>query len=256
MPDPTLASLDTRLQVVEAKLGIIPTPPIVTAGYPADLISKDWYLTIPVLGPKGYAAEIHQPDLATYASKFFELVPPTPTSPAGIACRTWHGGATTSGSANPRSELREMAGGKGADKASWSSTKGRHQMTINGQVNRLTKVKPQTVIGQIHDDEDDVTVFRVEGGQLWLTKGDTTHGYLLDPAFALGKPYAIGFDVSGGVVSYTYNGAVVPFTCKVKTTGCYFKAGCYLQSNPTTAPTEVATEYSEVILYSVSVTHT
>jgi hypothetical protein len=74
-------------------------------------------------------------------------------------------------------------------------------MTVEGQVNRLTKVRPHVVIGQIHGASDDVTVFRVEGDKLWITDGDNAHGYLLDSAFALGKRYSIGFDVDGGIIS-------------------------------------------------------
>ena len=71
----------------------------------------------------------------------------------------------------------------------------------------------------------------------------------------MGDQYTIGFDVSGGVVSYLYNGQLVPYTLKAATVGNYFKAGCYLQSNPTSAPGESTTEYAEVVIYSVVVTH-
>lgn len=245
MTDPTLASLDARLSVVEAKLGI--TPPAAPSGkFPADIFGKGWKLTLPING----AQEVEQPDLATYSSKYCELTP----AGDGVVFRAWHGGDTTSGSKNPRSELREMSA-EGKDQASWSSTKGNHTMTVSGQINRLTKVKPQTVIAQIHDDSDDISVWRVEADKLWLTTGDTTHGYLVDPNFTLGKPYTLRYAVSGGVISYIYNGAVVPFTLKSKGSAWYFKAGLYLQSNPGTAPSESTTEYSEVVLRSVSVTH-
>lgn len=262
MSDLTLASLDARLAVVEAKLGIAPlpvTPPPVippgggsgggtspTAKLPADVFGKNWKLTLPING----AQEIEQPALATYTSKYCELT----ADGSGVVFRAWHGGDTTSGSKNPRSELREMSD-DGKDEASWSSTKGNHTMTVSGQVNRLTKVKPQTVIAQIHDDSDDISVWRVEADKLWLTKGDTTHGYLVDPNFTLGKPYTLRYAVSGGVISYTYNGAVVPFTLKVKGSGWYFKTGVYLQSNPSTAPTESTSEYTEAVVRSVVVTH-
>jgi hypothetical protein len=225
-------------------------PPGPGAKYPIDLFGKNWYLTTPVPRADGLATEIHQPELATYTSKYFEL---TDDGTAAVF-RAWHGGATTKGSKNTRSELREETG-DGAGHAAWSSNSGRHRMVVKGRVNRLTKVRPHVVIAQIHDAADDVTVFRVEGSNLWVTAGDNPHGYLLDANFALGRDYEIGFDVSDGVVSYLYSGRVVPWTLTAKTEGNYFKTGNYLQSNPTNAPGESTSEYSEVLIYSAVVTH-
>jgi poly(beta-D-mannuronate) lyase len=128
-------------------------------------------------------------------------------------------------------------------------------MVVKIRVNRLTKVRPHVVIGQIHDAADDVSVFRLEGSNLWITAGDSPHGYLLDGGFALGRDYEIGFDVSGGVISYLYNGKVVPYTLTADFSGAYFKTGAYLQSNPTSAPSESTDEFAEVVIYSVAVTH-
>lgn len=232
-------------------------PPVVQpplpgmVNYPADLLGKNWYLTIPVKDPgDGWAMEIEQPKLATYDSKYFLLT----DDHTGVRFRTWHGGVTTSGSKNPRTELREQAM-DGKAHAAWSCTSGRHRMVVKGRVDRLTKVRPHVVIGQIHSATDDVTVFRVEGDKLWITNGDNPHGYLLDPAFALGRDYEIGFDVSGGVVSFLYNGKVVPYTVSSASTSNYFKAGCYLQSNPTSAPGESSEEFADVVIYSAVVTH-
>jgi hypothetical protein len=230
----------------------VPTPtPAPTPGEgPASVLDLiPWYLTLPT-GTQGSPNTVHQPALATYSSKYFELTP----EHNGVVCRVWHGGVTTSGSANPRSELREC--NRDGTHASWSTTTGRHVMVVEGQVNRLTKVRPYVVIGQIHDALDDVTVFRVEGSKLWITAGDTPHGYLLDDNFTLDKRYSFGFYAQDGKVSYTYNGAVVPYTLSATTTGCYFKAGAYLQSNPTSAPGESTAEWAEVVLRSVTVTHT
>jgi hypothetical protein len=225
----------------------VPTPaPGNAPGSVLDL--RYWYLTLPT-GKAGSPDTVHMPDLNTYSSKYFEL---TPEGDA-VVFRVWHGGATTIGSANPRSELREE--NVDGSHAAWSTTAGKHSMTVEGHVNRLTKVRPYVVIGQIHSATDDVTVFRVEGDKLWITAGNTPHGYLLDDQFTLGKPYSIGFDVADGVISYRYNGATVPYTLKAATTGNYFKTGAYLQSNPTTAPTESTTEYAEVVIRSVTVTH-
>jgi hypothetical protein len=82
-----------------------PDPKPGTVNYPADLVGKCWYLTVPVKDPvDGWAMEIEQPTLATYDSKYFLLT----DDHTGAVFRVWHGGATTSGSKNPRSELREQ----------------------------------------------------------------------------------------------------------------------------------------------------
>lgn len=225
----------------------VPAPNPTPAPSPGiDLVP--WYLTLPT-GTPGSPDTVHQPQLNTYTSKYFER-----RADGSIVCRVWHGGVTTSGSANPRSELREC--NRDGTHASWSSTAGAHSLTVTGHVDRLTKVRPYVVIGQIHDATRDVSVFRVEGTKLWITDDNNPHGYLVDDQFQLGKPYTIGFDVAGGAVGYRYNDRTLPYTIKAVGDGWYFKTGAYLQSNPTTAPGESTTEWTEVVLNQVKVSHT
>lgn len=226
-----------------------PVPDGGAARYPGDIVGPNWYLTLPT-GTQGSPDTVKQPALATYSSKYCELT----EARDGVVFRAWHGGVTTSGSPNPRSELRETD--PDGSLAKWSAAKGRHSITVEGQVNRLTKVRPHVVVAQIHGASDDVTVARVEGDQLWLTDGDNTHGYLLDDAFTLGTRYSIGIDVDGGIITYRYNGKLVPYTLTSSDAGCYYKTGCYLQSNPKSAPGESTSEFAEVVLYSATVTHT
>lgn len=216
--------------------------------YPADIVGKGWYLTLPT-GKQGSPETVHQPALATYSSKYCELT----EAGDGVVFRAWHGGVTTANSPNPRSELREC--NPDGTLAKWSAVKGRHSMTVEGQVNRLTKVRPHCVVAQVHGVSNDVTVARVEGDKLWLTDGNNTHGYLLDDAFTLGTRYSIGIDVDGGIITYRYNGKLVPFTLNSSDPGNYYKAGCYLQSNLKSAPTESTDEYAEVVIFGVTVTH-
>ena len=222
------------------------------AEFPADAIDlKNWKITLPVLGDNGKILEIMQPKLATFKNdKFFTAN----DAGNGIRFRVFHGGATTSGSKNPRCELREMKSG-GAQPAKWSTTSGRHVMEVRGRVNRLTHVKPHVVIGQIHGGDDDVTVWRVEGRKLFVTKGDNAHGFQVTDNFELGTEYRIKFEAKDGKVRYTYNGDVLDFTLSNSDSSCYFKAGNYLQSNPDSAPSESTSEFSEVEILGLSVTH-
>jgi hypothetical protein len=56
-------------------------------------------------------------------------------------------------------------------------------------------------------------------------------------------------------VRYRFNGDLVPFTLSSSASTCYFKAGKYLQSNPTSAPSESTGEFSEVEILALKVTH-
>lgn len=250
-----LDRIERKLDDVLAQLAGQPAQPPVTSPpapavrYPADIFGPGWKLTLPVLaGSK--AREVRQPELATYSSSWCELN----EAGDGVLFRANHGAATTSGSKNPRSELREMTP-DGRTEHNWSATSGRHVMTVDLAVNRLTQVKPHVVVAQIHGEDDDVTVWRVEGSKLWITRGDDTHAHLALDGLQLGQRIRVGFDVEGGRVRYTLDGAVLPFEVKTTDGACYFKTGCYLQSNPSTAPGESAAEYAEVELFGVTVTH-
>ncbi|MNR14293.1 Alginate lyase [compost metagenome] len=186
-----------------------------------------------------------------------------------VQFRANHGAVTTSGSNNPRSELREMKDnyttGNTADQASWGTNDGKtHTMFIRQKVTHLTTIKPHTVVGQIHDGGDDVTVFRVEGNnpggvsttaKIYITDGNNSHGYLLDSNYTLGTVFTVKIIVANGVISYEYNGQTVPYTQTKDTTGCFFKIGNYTQSNDSTAPGESPDAYAENWVYAYSVTH-
>lgn len=225
-------------------------PPVSTAQYPADILNlTPWKITLPIVSG-GKVVEIRQPELARYTDKHFLVN----TAKDGVIFRVWHGGGTTTNSSNPRSELREM-NSTGSTEYNWNGTSGVHTQTVVGMVSRLTKVKPHVVLWQIHGGDDDTTVFRLEGSSLWITNGDETHAKLITSSFPLNQRYTLKGEVRNGVCSYWYNGVKIDYTLNITDTSCYFKAGNYLQSNPTSAPSESTSEYSEVTIYSVSVTH-
>ena len=220
------------------------------ARFPADVIDlKSWKVTLPVRAG-GKLLEVAQPELATYAHDSFFTVN---AGKDGIRFRVFHGGATTGNSKNPRTELREMRAD--GSRAEWSIATGSHRMEIRGRVNRLTEVKPHVVIGQIHGGSDDVTVWRVEGKSLYLTKGDDSHAHKVTDNFVLGAEYTIRFEAANGKVRYRYNGDLLPFTLSSSASTCYFKAGNYLQSHPGSAPDESTSEFSEVEILALKVTH-
>lgn len=194
--------------------------------YPADVLDlSNWKETLPT-GSEGDPTEITQPELATYSN--------APWFTANSTCdavqfRASVDGVTTSGSGYPRSELREMTD-NGSEEAGWSATEGTHTMTIDEAITELPADKPEVVAGQIHDDSDDVTVFRLEDHSLYITNGDTTHYKLVTDDYALGTRFQAKFVAAGGQIKAYYNGTLEA-TIDDDDSGLYFKAGAYVQAN-------------------------
>ncbi|MET0392927.1 MAG: polysaccharide lyase family 7 protein [Chitinophagaceae bacterium] len=223
---------------------------------PADVLNlANWKITLPFDGSDGNsdADEVKQPDLATYShATYFH----NNTANTGVIFQAHTGGATTSGSSYPRSELREMTG-NGATNASWSSGSGTHTMEIDQAITHLPVEKPHIVAGQIHDGGDDVIVFRLEGQKLFIDiNGDD--GPTLTSGYVLGTRFRVKFVVSNNQTQCYYND-VLKYTLNQSYSGAYFKAGAYTQSsckpgkNP--GPDESCDAYGEVVIYNVTVSH-
>ncbi|HEV7783540.1 MAG TPA: polysaccharide lyase family 7 protein [Chitinophagaceae bacterium] len=221
---------------------------------PANILNlTNWKITIPVDGPDGgtNADEISQPQLAAYSIDPWFKNNATNT---GVLFRAHTGGATTSGSGYPRSELREMTN-NGTTNASWSSGSGTHTMEIDQAIMHLPVVKPHIVAGQIHDAGDDVIVFRLEGSKLFIDiNGDD--GPTLTSSYVLGTRFKVKFVVSNNQTKCYYND-VLKYTLNQSYSGAYFKAGAYTQSSCTGTPgsSESCSAYGEVLIYNVTVSH-
>jgi hypothetical protein len=219
--------------------------------FPAERLDlENWKLTLPI--PKDGSSkplEITQPDLATYSlDPYFHLT----EANDGVVFRAHAGGATTSNSGYPRSELREMMN-KGADQASWSTMSGKHTMVIKQAITHLPETKPHAVAGQIHDAADDVVMIRLEGKSLFVEGGGKDLGSL-DAAYQLGTPFTIRIEAENGHIRITYNQAAEPQVDVARDkSGCYFKAGVYTQSN--TSKGDAPEAYGEVEIYELSVIH-
>jgi hypothetical protein len=83
-------------------------------------------------------------------------------------------------------------------------------------------------------------------GKLWMTSGDNTHYKLLDGAYKLGTKFTVLFEVTAGKIKMYYNG-VEKGTITGAFSKCYFKAGCYTQSNKEKG--DKPTAYGEVVVY-------
>ena len=222
-----------------------PTEPT-TGGEPSIDLAK-WKLTIPVVSG-GKVQEIKPPDLANYRSEFFQLATGK-KGRKGYRFRCFHGGGTTSGSSNPRSELRQRV--KNDPEGYWDS-KNLQTFRCVLSVERLTAKRGHTVISQIHGGKDDTQVWRLERNKLWLTNGNDNNWKLVDPNFVLGDIHTLEYKVDKGVIKTFYDGKAIA-ELPMSGTG-YFKAGAYLQSNEKTAPGESTSEYTDVIIYELSAT--
>lgn len=242
--------------------------PLKIMRYPSQVLDVSfWKITLPI----NNAMEIYNPELYRYSiDPWYKLV--QDEDGYAVQFRANHGGATTSGSSNPRSEYREMDQNyryqNSRSFADWSNTDGKtHTLWIKQKVTNLTRVKPHVVLGQIHDGGDDVTVFRLEASftsegspppthaKLWITRGNTSHGYLVDGNYELGTVFEAKFIAHDGVVEYEYNGERLDYVHTENISGCYFKLGNYTQSHSGTAPSESDTAYAQTYVYDYEITH-
>lgn len=210
-----------------------------------------WKLTLPV-GPKESPTEVSSAALRAG----FEHLPYFRALPdGGVAFRAPVTGVTTSGSNNPRCELREMAVADGK-KAAWSSAKGYHRIVVDLAFSRLPTGKDGCgLVGlQIHGADDDITVFRLEKSQLWVTFGDKRKDWrVVDPTYRLGTRVALEYRVWQGKVEALVNGKLVR-TIMTSFTGGYFKTGAYSQINAGASPMS-ADNYGETVIYGITVEH-
>lgn len=222
--------------------------------YPASILNlTNWKITLPIDGSDSGsdADEVKQPALATYSiDPYFK----NNSTNTGVIFRAHAGGATTSGSGYPRSELREMTN-NGATNASWSSGSGTHTMEIDQAITHLPDTKKHIVAGQIHDGSDDVIVFRLEGQKLFIDINGND-GPTLTSSYVLGTRFKVKFVVSNNQTKCYYND-VLMYTLNQSYSGAYFKAGAYTQSSctGTPGPSESCSAYGEVVIYGLSVTH-
>ncbi len=216
--------------------------------YPAQYLDlTNWKLTLPI-GNAGKPTEVKADALKTYAADSFFFV----DANKGVVFRANAGGVTTPHSKYPRTELREMTNG-GKDKAAWSTTEGKHSMTITEAITHLPVAKPHIVAAQIHDESDDVVMVRLERDYLFVEGGGSDLGALVS-SYQLGTPFTVKLEAQNGRVRVYFNDMSKPkVDIERKATGCYFKAGAYVQSNPEKG--DDASAYGEVVISKLALAH-
>ena len=208
-----------------------------------------WKLTVPYnTERKGNPDEIVQPELDTFQdNRCFS----TTQSKDGIVFRARCDGLTTKNSEYPRSELREMKP-DGKSEASWGTADGKiHSLHAVLAITQTPAVKKHVICTQIHDAKDDIMTVRLEGSKLLLER-DKAGDIKLDRNYKLGTRFKLKLQASGGRVKVWYNDSL-GMDWEISRTGCYFRAGCYTQSN--TKKGDRPDSYGEVVIHKLQVTH-
>ncbi len=227
------------------------------ASLPSQIINLScWKITLPIeeLDGSRLPMTIEQPDLSNFSlSPWFEVN----KEENGVIFRAPVNAPTTKNSDYPRSELRETECGK-KENTFWSSTKGIHTMYLDQAITAIPKKKADVVVGQIHGDDDDIVVIRLEDKKLFVARSKSNL-CTLDENYSLGKRFNIKFVVKDGIINIYYNNNQQPSCFLEKNVSkAYFKAGIYTQSNCETEGNSTlcnSENYGEVIIYEISVTH-
>lgn len=205
---------------------------------PSQVLSlATWKLNLPADNQ-----QVTQPALASFYDNAFRV---TQAVQFTVTC----GGEPQPGSAFPRSELREM--NADGSNASWSTTSGVHRMELTQRITHLPVVQPKLVCAQIHSVTDYLILVVLNGRQLYVKYKDAVAG-VLDENYQLGTYFGLTIEARQGYVDVFYNGAHLVHQAMTEDQ-CYFKAGCYLQSN--TSLGDLPTAYGQVEITSLAVSH-
>ena len=185
-----------------------------------------WKLTLPVdTELKERPDEIMPTQLSTFMMKdvFYR------SSAGTLMLKARCDGIPTKGSSYPRCELREM-NDSGENEAHWSTMDAKeHSLTAQVVIHQLPNIKPHVVCLQVHDKEADVIMIRLEKRKM-LIEREGLPDVSLNSNYQLGTSFQIRITAGDGAIRIWYN-EELRMNWPVKREGCYFKAGCYTQSN-------------------------
>ena len=134
----------------------------------------------------------------------------------------------------------------------WGTNDGKvHTLIINQAITSLPSVKPHLVSAQIHDAKDDLIMVRLEGRKLFVERNKVGN-VILNPNYVLGTRFDLKIVASENHVKVYYNDEL-KMDWEVAAKGCYFKTGCYTQSNESKG--DKPDSYGEVIIYKLVVEH-
>lgn len=216
------------------------------ARWPADLLPlESWKLTIPLDGSTdGEADEISAAALGTYTdARYFYLS----AAKDAVLFRAACGAPTTDNSSYPGSELREMLPG-GRQRAEWhTNDPGTRELLVEQAILALPAKKPHVVCAQIHHATDDLLMIRLEKQRLFIERPGEEDVLLVDN-YQLGQRFRLHIKAGNGRVQVAFNDEP-KLDWEVARGGCYYKVGCYTQSN--TRRGDAPSAYAEVAVYAL-----
>jgi poly(beta-D-mannuronate) lyase len=198
---------------------------------------RTWKINLPVGNQ-----QVTQPRLEDFSDDAFKTV-------QAVQFTAKCDGQAQPGSKYPRSELREM--NPDGSPASWSTDSGTHVMELTERITHLPVVKPQVVCAQIHNKTDYLILVELDDHRLYVRYKDAVSG-VLDDHYQLGTFFDLRITASGGFADVSYNG-VHKIHQRMDASGCYFKAGCYVQSNTSTG--DLPTAFGQVEISRLTITH-
>jgi hypothetical protein len=203
-----------------------------------------WKLTLPTPKPGGMNAdEVAGPALRQLQLEDVFFVR---NDPPGVVFRARCNGATTKGSKYPRCELREMSG---KNEASWSTNDPKWRvLTARMAITATPRNKKHVVCAQIHDAKDDVLMLRLEDRKLLIERNEDGD-VVLARDYTLGTPFDLRMAAGHGRIVVSVDGRE-GLDWKCSRQGCYFKAGCYTQSNEKSG--DNGESYGEVVIDSLT----
>lgn len=241
--------------------------------YPSDILPELtlWKLTLPVDengDDSSLAANVNQRNTEAYevvgnGLVDYEYIPYFLADDDEVFFRAHVGGATTSGSKYPRSELRQLVGGGD----NYWSVEEPQNLDVHLRVTHLPVEKPEVSMVQIHGPENEP--LRVQYHEdigvyiIWNEDNEDEENAL---AYALGERLHITVEVEAGDITTTIRNLdrATSYTrtwASADATG-YFKVGCYTQSSLFLSEfkdgyqNEPEDAYGEIAVSSIALTET
>ncbi|OLS97592.1 hypothetical protein BJF90_42620 [Pseudonocardia sp. CNS-004] len=138
------------------------------------------------------------------------------------------------------------------EKAGWDGRSGTHTMELDEAITKTPSTKPDVIAGQIHGTDDDLILIHLSGNELTVKYDDGKKKAVLDPSYELGERFRVKIQSADGNVKVWYNGELKA-DLPVYAENSYFKAGAYVNSNPSKGadPSDVG----QVVIYGVEISH-
>lgn len=240
----TVASTAEQASTAPPTSPSTPLPSSTGAGHPSERVDMaSWKITLPIskddyFGSGGSTAAELKPGRNEGVSVpgVWEVVD-HPVDGSMARFRVTTGGArTSSGTKYARTELRQLVDG---DDGYWSFS-GQHTLTVRGRVMETPPNRPEVVVAQIKAGSDEAARVEWDGDQGWNLVWDEDNteqlgrlGYDIGEAFLV-ELVVDDYEVSAKVTNLDSGQSAGKQwrteLSKARSTGGYFKAGAYVQS--------------------------